>query len=244
MRYILLVLALVACAREPVVPQPQADLKGSPPADFPDFRPEPDPAAAELLRNGKHDQLAARYEQHGYPTMADLIRAANDVNGGAPDLERAKRVLELKKQWWACSPRTPDQERELMAVAKLLSDGDATAARARGEQAVSQFGAECGLLLETAVATLAQAVEGRATDADFELALRTFVTTDVEIGMPMHSGDRVWPYQLGADAALRRGDRSLALVLANMALLRSHQNTLNPVTEKMLTELVERIRAK
>jgi hypothetical protein len=178
------------------------------------FRPATDPKIADAwsrLRLAARDQrapirreLARLYEAADYRAMAAFMLAANDVtteHSNAP----IENVLARRDPLWGCQPSysQPNVAQELAEMERFVTEANYRAARDAGIYAMQRKEPVCSLLMETAVATLALAATNQPLPAaDFELALRTFVTADAEMNLRPQQGGRSWPYALAARALI------------------------------------------
>ncbi|HET7437793.1 MAG TPA: hypothetical protein VFN10_24015 [Thermoanaerobaculia bacterium] len=183
--------------------------------------------------------------------MACVIDATARVraSGEAPTVASLLRA----DHQWSCSESSADPA-AYAAVAEIdaaISRDDYVAARRVGETAQGRLGAACPIVVESAVATLALAALGDSTvsPVQFERALRTVVTADIEMGLPWSGGAREWPYQLAALTFIGRHDGASALVMVRLAQARMQERKsagadVRPAAEQQLQRLLERATAE
>jgi hypothetical protein len=221
-----------------------------------DFEPALDPVATKLWERratgdeNARSELAAHYDQTGFRAMAKLVRATAQVRSS--DFRQSLvPVSASRNPYWAC-PADYDNDalqRELLRMNTEMNDMRYVEAKRIGHAALERLGPLCQLSLETAVATLAAdaIAQEDASSEEFERALRTAVTADIEMNIPPFSGAREWSYQLATFSFARRSDVEPAVVMAELALLRFEQRPAADRTdggETMLRKLVERTRAR
>jgi len=218
-------LAAMACEAARDANLPQESVQKSPPQTVDRlllFRPATDPKVTDAWsrlrlapradRQRIREELADLYDQREFRAMASFVRAANSVTS-ASATPPVKAVLAPRDILWACNSPERDAGPELAEMDRHLTEWKLKAARDAGRRALQADGPTCALLLETAVPTLGLAATAydSVPASDFELALRTFITADVELNLRRKHGDRSWPYQLAA-IALINYDPPAALV--------------------------------
>jgi hypothetical protein len=219
---------IVAARSEPPAEGATASIAPTPePREIRPFNPAPDRVAAALWRRiGEGDarrELAAHYTKTGHAAMAELVSLTAAARSDRASVRPDSLSGPPPGLMWGCSAANEQEvDVEVRRVYSFFDDFDR--ARAFGLASLSRLGPACRLLVETAVATIgAVAAGGDISEEDFELALRTVVTADVEMGLPWSGGGREWPYQLLVGAFMRRGDPASAVIAAEVALARAQE---------------------
>lgn len=187
------------------------------------FEPRPDDELAGLwaeLTSSRspatvRSKIAERYRVLGFHSMARLFEQAGRAETGQEvDLIRPSRSD------WACSDF--DDDSVYAAVAEIdqeLAKFDFGTARKIAAERIQSLGPACPLLVEGSLAILAVAASTSSdvSPAEVELAVRTLVTADLEMGLAPYQGGSSWPYQLLIEYFSNRGDYAAAYVAARIA---------------------------
>ena len=221
------------------------------------FAPANDPTAVRLwdgvsvpsTATASKDQLAQRYDELGFQAMAKFVRASSRLEKDSDVRKAVDEILATRNPSWACPDAPSDAVMEQVAVIDgHINTVDYAAARRAGADAIQKLGPACPLLTETAVATLAAAAWGSPVSTEeFELALRTALTADIEMGLAWHGGAREWLYQIAAISFLRRNDPASAVIASEMALARFSESVeagrgRTAAAEALLRQLAKRAR--